>query len=85
MKNNSPYKSYHICQGCNRGIVRGGIIVNKKVGFGFSHDGEYYHKSCFRKRLKGYNGNLVGNLFRFIKRYKNVEADLSTNFFGVKI
>jgi len=85
MKNNSPYKSYKVCRHCVRPIVRGGVTYQEKVGFGYSHDVKYYHKACLRMALRGYNTNLVGNLFRVIRKCKEVEADLKNNFFGIKI
>lgn len=87
MKNNSPYKSYKICAygPCSRGIVRGGVTHQEKVGFGYSHDKKYYHKACLRKALRGYNTTLIGNMFRAVRKYKEVDVDLKHNFFGIKI
>ncbi len=65
------YRSFKVCQGCNCGIQRGGVIVSEK----------YYHKSCFRKKLKGYNGNLIANLFKAVRQYGELKVDLSKGFF----
>jgi len=85
MKNNSPYKSYKVCRHCVRPIIRGGVTYQEKVGFGYSHNKKYYHRSCLRKALKGYNTNLISNMFRAIRKYKEVDVDLSRRFFGIKI
>jgi hypothetical protein len=81
----SQCKSFKVCKHCSRGIVRGGVVVNEKVGFGFSHKDDYYHKYCLRKKLAGYNTNLIGNFFRTLRQYGSMEADLKNKIFSLKI
>lgn len=79
------YKSYNVCQGCNCAILRGGLAIQFKQGFGYSHDKKHYHKSCFRKALKGHKTNAIINFFRMVSKYPDIEVDLKNNFFGIKV
>ena len=42
------YKSYKICQHCNKPIFRNGLIAQPKKGGGYGK-GKHYHNYCFKR------------------------------------